>query len=46
MKKIRHRSKLYKRRKYKLKKQKKRKEEWEKFLSIIPDLLVRGNGSV
>ena len=35
MKRVRHRSKLYKKRKYKVKKQKKRKEEWEKFLSII-----------
>lgn len=35
MKRIRHRSKLYKNYKYKRKKQKERREEWEKFLHII-----------
>ena len=35
MKKVLHRSKTFKNRKYKLKKQKELQEEWEKFLSYI-----------
>ena len=32
---VRHRSKLYKKRAYKRKKEKERREEWEEFLGIV-----------
>ena len=46
MKKVLHRSKTFKNRKYKLKKQKELREEWENFLDNFLNLLVRGKGSV
>ena len=42
MKKVRHRSKLYKNHIYKRKKQKERREEWESFLGNVLDHINEG----